>query len=270
MLLHRISLASVCCLGLVCSPSASFAENVRVVHASGNAGPVDVLLNGSMSPTIPGLTYLDTAPDATGGYANLGGPGVFSFQVNEAGTANQLLDTGNLSLGAGEFRTVIATGLNGSVGTVGDPSMRPFTVVPLLDDRTSVPGQARVRFFHASTNAPDVDIVLENGMDTPLWEDVAYGTVGTTTMAFGMSEYLQVPAGMYDLDVRLSGDGTSALDLDPLELQGGFVYTVIAVGEAGNSENPLSALVLVDAVPSPGLAGFVIPAGMLIARRARR
>ena len=83
---------------------------------------------------------------------------------------------------------------------------------------------AKVRFVHASPDAPAVDIAVKNG--PVLFTNVAFKGVG---------EYLPVGAGTYDLEVRLAGTSTVVLPLNGIALQAGKIYTVFARGFVGGT-----------------------------------
>jgi len=76
-----------------------------------------------------------------------------------------------------------------------------------------------VRFFHGSPDAPAVDIAVTGG--PVLFGNVAFQS-GT--------EYLEVPAGTYDLEARIAGTMNVALALPGVELEDGKVYTAYATG----------------------------------------
>jgi hypothetical protein len=65
----------------------------------------------------------------------------------------------------------------------------------------------------------------------------------------GIGDYLPVDAGTYDLEVRLAGTDTVALDVPGLALADGTVYTVFAMGLAGG-EPALMAIPSADAMIS--------------------
>jgi hypothetical protein len=104
-----------------------------------------------------------------------------------------------------------------------------------VDDVSTTAGQARVRFLHASPDAPAVDITLTDG--TVLFGNVSFGEAS--------SAYGSVPAGAYDLQVRLAGTDTVVLSFGGVAVAGGTTYTVIAKGLVG--EGSLGAQVQVDA-----------------------
>jgi hypothetical protein len=80
-------------------------------------------------------------------------------------------------------------------------------------------GNVWVRFFHGSPDAPAVDIAVTGG--PVLFANVPFQT-GT--------EYLEVPAGSYDLEARIAGTMDVALALPGIELQDGLTYTAYATG----------------------------------------
>jgi hypothetical protein len=109
----------------------------------------------------------------------------------------------------------------------------------LVDDNSPVPVEnARVRFVHASPNAPAVDVAVQGG-----------GPILFSNIAFkGVGSYIEVAAGTYDLEVNVTGTNTNVLNLPGVELMGGYVYTVYATGYAGASP-ALAAQISVDAMP---------------------
>lgn len=109
---------------------------------------------------------------------------------------------------------------------------RPDAVAQLV---TGPDGNAHVRFLHASPDAPAVDITLPDG--TVLFGDIEFKEVG---------DYLPVPAGMYDLEARLAGTDTVVLNVDGVQLDNQFVYTVYATGFAGGGDPPLNAVISID------------------------
>jgi hypothetical protein len=87
------------------------------------------------------------------------------------------------------------------------------------DDNTGPEGEARVRVVHASPDAPDVDVLLD---DAEVLGDVPYLTA---------SDYLGLPAGDHNLKVNAAGTATTVIDAD-MNLVDGTDYTVIASGLA--------------------------------------
>jgi hypothetical protein len=86
------------------------------------------------------------------------------------------------------------------------------------DDETTGPeGEARIRVVHASPDAPEVDVLLD---DTEVLSDVPYLVA---------SEYLETSAGAHNLKVNAAGTTTTVIDADAT-LADGTDYTVIASG----------------------------------------
>jgi hypothetical protein len=111
----------------------------------------------------------------------------------------------------------------------------------VLSDNLTLPasGQAHVRFVHLSPDAPNVDIVNVTGsLNTVLIADRAYKSA---------TDFIPLPAGTYDLEVRVAGTSTTALSLPGVTLQAGKILTVFAKGflapPAGNS-NTLGAEII--------------------------
>ncbi|HEV2128529.1 MAG TPA: DUF4397 domain-containing protein [Thermomicrobiales bacterium] len=97
--------------------------------------------------------------------------------------------------------------------------------------------------IHASPDAPAVDIA------------VADGDVLIESLEFpNASDYLEVPAGTYDLEVCPAGTTDVALDLPGVELEAGMVYDVFAIGQL--ADETLTVLI----VPATTTAAQATPA----------
>ncbi len=195
------------------SPEPGLAQS-RVIHLSPDAPTVDVAVNGAIA--VQGAAYLD----ATGFLPVPAGDA--RFTVTPAGQSAPVVIDATVPLGVGASYTIAATGLLADI--------QPLV---LLDDR-STSSQAKVRFVHASPDAPAVDVAVTGG--PVLFAGVPFR---------GASGYVAVDAGTYDLEVRVAGTQTVALSLPGTMLMGGTNYTVFATGLL--ADGSLGALPVVDA-----------------------
>ena len=174
---------------------------VRVVHLSPDAPPVDILVNGQ--PAIAGLAF----PSASA-YASLPATS-YAVAVTPAGQNDSVVLEAQLPVTADTDTTVVA---GGRLATLG--------LLVLADDNAApAAGMAKVRFVHASPDAPAVDIAVAGG-------PVLFPNGGFKEFA----GYTAVPAGTYDLEVRVAGTETVALRLPGVTLNDGQIVTVFAVG----------------------------------------
>jgi hypothetical protein len=219
---------------------------VRVVHASPDAPAVDVWVNDAVAfsgAPFKGITEYAELPAAT-----------YNVKVVPAGEMSPVVIDTDLSINLEDREyTVVA------VGKLAD--IEPVVLV----DNNAQPasGFAHVRFFHASPDAPAVDIAVKDG--PVLFENILFKNA---------SDYLPVGAGKYDLEVRLAGTDTVALEVPGVMLEDGSVYTVFAMGLAGGSPS-LMAVPSVDAaygasaapalLPESGGASGIATAGLAIA-----
>jgi hypothetical protein len=84
---------------------------------------------------------------------------------------------------------------------------------------------ARVRIVHASPDAPAVDIYVNGAM---VLENLPFREY---------SEYLTLPAGTYNVEIKVTGTNTVVKQLS-VPVQAGRDYTAIAVGYAGAGKTP--------------------------------
>ncbi|MCL5042184.1 MAG: DUF4397 domain-containing protein [Gammaproteobacteria bacterium] len=181
---------------------------VRAMHLSPDAPNVDITVNGDVVLNdVPFRAVSDYLQVLAGDYVigvEAGGNEVSSIPV---------------SVEAGVAYSVLATGF---VGVTGDQG---FALRPLVDDLVSGEG-AKVRVIHASPDAPAVDILVNDAIFAGL-AGVPY---------FTASDYIDVPAGSYDIAVNVENTTTTVIDLPDTELEAGLIYTVIAINEAASIE----------------------------------
>jgi hypothetical protein len=216
--------------------------DIRVIHASPDTPPVDVYVNDlpgpGVSPAISSLAFTQATP-----YIGLPG-GAYDFRVTPAGAASPVaLELLGVNLQPEVDVTVAAIDFFSSI-----------EALTLVDDNTSDPGNARIRFVHASPDAPAVDIRVAGG--PVLFSNVAFR---------GNGGYISVPGGTYDLEVTLAGTSTVVLPLPGVGVDNGAVYSVFAMGGVAD----LQAVTFVDVVPAPSSLALLGLGGLLAARRRR-
>lgn len=175
---------------------------VLVVHASPDAPGVDLLVDDQKVNTAP-LTFSFNT-----GYLNVNS-GSRNIKVNAAGTSTSVINA-NVTFDPSKNYSVFACNRLSSIEAV------------VLEDNLATPaaGQAHIRVVHLSPDAPAVNI----------------GVAGTTTNLFtnlafkGATAFTPVPAGTYNLEVRLASNNAVALAIPTTTLQAGRIYTVFARG----------------------------------------
>ena len=213
--------AAIGVLAVFSAASAQTASEarIRVLHASPDAPAVDIFLDGQKAVT-------NLAFDSITDYVKVpaGAHNVKVFPAPSDGGGTPVIEA-DVTLSAGTDYTVAAVGkLSG--------------IAPLVltdDNKAPTEGQARVRFVHASPDAPAVDIYAEGA-----------GVVVPNAAFKDASGYLDLPAGTYNLQVRAAGTETVALNLPGIKLEKGNVYTAFAVGLL-QGQPALKAKLVVDA-----------------------
>jgi len=207
------------------APRGPETARVRVGHLSPDAPAVDVYLGGDR--VIEGLSFRSVTD-----YLEVPG-GSYEAAITAAGDPDAEVFRGDLSLAAGTDYTVAA------IGELGEETFR----AAVLQDAGSVPeGRARVRLFHASPDAPDVDVTVNDA-----------GTTLVDGLSFGEStNYLTFRPGRYELEVRPDSEGNdNPFDAEiEARLEPGTVYTAFVAG-----------YFTVDDEPTDELFGPVIAAG---------
>jgi len=209
---------------------AATPARLRVVHASPDAPAVDVVVNdGFALPLVQDLAFADIA----GPVAVV--PDDFNIKVTAADNAGAIVIDADVSLVAGQAYDVLAVG--------------PLaTIEPLVlnDDPRSVSLFAKVRIVHASPTARDVDIyVTAPGTDITSVEPVLVSIPFKAN-----TDFLELPAGTYDVTVTPAGSKTAAIGPATLSFSNGDVLTVIARDAVGGGA-PLDVILTSDSFPPP-------------------
>ncbi|WP_435359114.1 DUF4397 domain-containing protein [Haloarchaeobius sp. DFWS5] len=187
---------------------------LRVAHASPDAPAVDVLVDGSA--VVEGLEF-GTVTD----YLEVP-PGEYEVAVNAAGTDQTVFGPVAVELEAAHY-TAVARGEVTSEDSEFTVSLFQDTYEGDLGD-----DEARVRAIHASPDAPQVDVTVDDDALT-VFDNVAYGE---------SSGYTTVPAGTYDVEVRPCAGGDAVFEVSDVPLEGGTTYTVFAIGYLSPDDDP--------------------------------
>ncbi|BDG17549.1 DUF4397 domain-containing protein [Thermus brockianus] len=196
---------------------------VRVAHLSPDAPAVDILVNGQRA--IQNLAFKEVTP-----YIPLPAARV-RVQVVPTGQEGPVVIDAELDLRDGVYYTVAATGFLAQI--------RPQVYTDALAGLFPRAGYARIRVVHTSPDAPAVDVAVKGG--PVLFPNLPFPRAG---------QYLVVPAGRYDLEVRVAGTANVALELPGVVLESGKTYTVFAVGSV--QAGTLTVVPVVDAAALGG------------------
>ena len=126
-----------------------------------------------------------------------------------------------------------------TVLAIGDGVNQPLSLLPLVDDNTApAAGFVKIRVVHSApfaANLADTAVSIRT--------DAGDLVGGLTGVEFGQaSGYLEIPAGLYDLNVATPDGGTVLIDLTPVFLKSGDIVTVLAVGDGVNQDLGFYAL----------------------------
>jgi hypothetical protein len=203
--------------------SAPVPAKVRVLHASPDAPAVDVYADGAQVLTNVAFGTISDYMDVPAGDHQL--------QVFAAGSdpaAGGAVIDATVTFAEGTAYTVAATN-----------DLASIEAQVIVDDPAPVADSAQIRVVHLSADAPAIAVAADGSKDL-LIKKLAYPKA---------SKYLTVPAGDYDLEARVAGKKTVALQLDPITVEAGTSYSVFAIGSAKGGT--LQAVIATDATVAP-------------------
>jgi Domain of unknown function (DUF4397) len=223
-------------LSMVGAASASDHAMVRVLHASPDAPAVDVYLDDVKVDALTNVPF-----GTISGYLDVPA-GTYNVKVYATGTTTGAVIDADVTVASGGRYTIAATNAVASI-----------TAQVIEDEPAPDCANAQVRVIHFSADAPAVDIATAGSAPADaLVKGLAYPNA---------TGYLRLPAGSYDLEVRLAGTTTVALDLPNVAVEDCTSYSVFAVGSAADPAvggQALQVVVGVDATADA--AGPTLPA----------
>ena len=235
--------------GGITTPSVGVSE-VRVVHASPDAPPVDVYVAGSSSPIVEDLAYGDASD-----YLPVD-EGTYQFQIRAAdasATSPPAFQTGDVVVPADARITAVAAGLLAELRSVdaiarGDDDQFRVLVLAEAFDAPGA-GNAAVRILHASPDAPAVAIDVGNDGSSEIASLARFADTGAAGVA--------LPAGtMLDVGVRTTDTGALVTSFTTPPLGAEVEYFLIATGLLSAEASAVDGFSLLAVSPS-GEIGFI-------------
>lgn len=241
----RVLVAGVLTLSFAGAASAADTAMVRVLHASPDAPAVDVHLDDTIVDALTNVPF-----GTISSYLEIPA-GAHNVKVYATGTTESPVIDADVTVAVGGKYTIAATDAVASI------SAQVIEDAPAPDCES-----ASVRVVHFSADAPAVDIAVAGS-------DPADAVVKNLEYP-NATDYVTLPAGAYDLEVRLAGTTTVALPLPGVAVEACNAYSVFAVGSAASpavGDNALQVVVAVDATASEE-AGTTLPPTDTIAQDA--
>lgn len=204
---------------------ANTPVDLRVVHASPDAPAVDVVVNdGFAAPLVPNLPFAGFA-----GFVEVP-PAMYNVKVVPTGTTTPAVINADLDLMVSENYTVYAVDVLANI--------EPLV---LSRDLRRIGTEAKIDIVHASPAAGNVDIYV-----TAPGTDISGVDATLTNVPFKAdTDFISLPAGMYDVTVTPTGSKTAAIGPATITLANGGIYTAVAIDEVRTTADP-------DGLP-PGL-----------------
>ncbi|MBS2969301.1 DUF4397 domain-containing protein [Metabacillus sp. KIGAM252] len=187
---------------------------IRVLHASPDAPAVDVYVNRRL--VLSNVSFKQISD-----YMQIPG-GQYRFDIFPAGNQTTPVLSENFLLMPGITYTLAASGM-----------LSKLKLIPIVDRPFVSAGETKVKFVHLSPDAPSVDAAVKNG-------EVLFANVSFTKA----TPYKSVPAGKIDLEVRIAGTDTVALNVPKVQFKSDTAYTIFALGLA-NGNPPLEAMMVI-------------------------
>ncbi len=211
-------------LGLLTTASAAFATQVNVNHLAPFANTSEgtsVSVNVNGAEVLPDVEFLQSS-----GYLELAEagvtPGDTTLEVFAPPGSTTAAISATVPLEADTFYSVTA---------IGDGINQPLSLLPLVDNQMMPSaGNFMIRIIHAAPFAADI-----NDTAASIRTDSGDVVNGLNSVLFGQSsDFFELPAGIYDLNVSTADGTTRLIDIAPLDLAAGTTVNVFATGDGVN------------------------------------
>jgi hypothetical protein len=224
---------SLAVFGVLTTNCGTDHSKVRFVHASSDAGSIDVAVDGKTVATD--LAFGDVSPSSD--YLTVTA-GTRKVEVRPTGTTNDLINS-NVSLGSGKNYSVVASGL-------ANPPPGTIAAIVLTDDNTApTSGNVKLRIVHVSPSVtPLPGATIPGPVDVYV---VAPGTdiTGMSPTIPGLaytqaSAYQNIAAGSTEVIVTRTTDQNPIVD-QTYDLASGQNRTLVLL-DNGAVPNPVTTL----------------------------
>lgn len=225
-----LAVALLLVVAFAASPPAAAQTDpgtVRIVHGVSDLGPIDVYIDGRLA--VVGATF----PSATDPLTLAAGDHRIAATASGSGLNAAIIDSA----------LTVEPGTSADIAVVGSAADMPAILFP-VDTSSLDADRARLRVVHGSADAGPLDVSFVGG-------DAIFPTVEYRAA----SEYAEVPAGTYALDVRAPGAELPTITLPDLVLAPGEVADVYVVGQVADATiQPLVVRTAVAVTPLVGRA----------------
>ena len=194
---------------------------LRALHTSVDAPAVDIYING-----LPAITNLAFGQISNYASVAAGNQRIQLFPAGLGAAGGAVIDTYVDLLGDQSY-TLAAIGPLGNIKSA------------LLLDTTPAPSSdmAKARVFHASPDAPAVDVAVKGG--PALFRHVSFGEA---------TPFVDLSPSIVSLEVLPSGSDKSILSIPDYSIEGGKLYTFAAMGKIEGMP-AFFVMPIVDVVP---------------------
>lgn len=203
---------------------------IRIVHGVSDLGPIDVYIDGRLA--VVGAMF----PSATVPLDLVAGDHRLAVVASGSSLDAPLVDSD----------ITVSPGAGAQIALVGGAVDMPAVLFP-VDAASLDADRARLRVVHGSPDAGPLDVSFIGG-------DAIFPTVEY----MAASDYAELPAGTYALDLRTPGAELATVSLPDLVLAPGDVVDVYVVGQVADaSVQPLVVPTAVAVTPLVGRAATV-------------
>lgn len=199
-------------------------SHVRAIHAVADAPQVNLVVNDTITAltNVPFKAASDYLPLAEGDY---------NFKVEPSAAVGTYVVDADVTLEKGMHYSVFVA------GQLADSSQAAW---PLVDMPRRVATEAKIRIFHASPNAPEVDLYVTAD------NDISDDTAAFINVPFkAETGYVSLNPGSYYVTATVAGTKDAAIGPVMLTFEGGKIYSAAAVESVGGGL-PLSLLTMDD------------------------
>jgi hypothetical protein len=201
-------------------PDSNLPAAMRFVNAIPDAPALDLLIDDVPQPDFTGLEFKDVSQYVDLDFDPASAPETYNIKVVDSATGTVEVINADPAPEFGVANTILGTGLYANY---------PLLAIQISDDIRPVATEAKLRVVNAANTVGTFDLYVE-----------APGTViglelGIARLDFQESTagYISLAAGEYEITITEAGDPTQVINVTPVTVVNGEIYTAIAIDSIG-------------------------------------
>jgi hypothetical protein len=201
-------------------PDVNLPAVLRFVNAIPDAPALDLLIDDVPQPDLTGLEFTVVSQYVNLDFDPASAPETYNLKVVDSATGTVEVISADPAPEFGVANTIMGTGLFANYPLLG---------IQIQDDIRPVATEAKLRVVNASNTAGTFDLYIE-APGTVIGPELFRARLAFQTPTAG---YISLAEGAYEITITVAGDPTQVINVTPVTVVNGGIYTAVAIDSIG-------------------------------------